>query len=87
PFSDIDEAIHIANGRDYGLAAAVWTQNQRTADLFSRKVRTGTCWINCYEYFDTVAPWGGRKLSGMGRELGIEGIQQFLETKTIVRVY
>jgi acyl-CoA reductase-like NAD-dependent aldehyde dehydrogenase len=87
PFSDLDEAIHIANDRDFGLAAAVWTRNQKTADLFARKLRTGTCWINCYEYFDTVAPWGGRKLSGTGRELGVQGIEAFLEEKTIVRVY
>ncbi len=87
PFSNIDEAIYIANDRDFGLAAAVWTRCERTSDYFSRKVRAGTCWVNCYEYFDTVAPWGGRKLSGTGRELGFEGIEQFLETKTIVRVY
>jgi aldehyde dehydrogenase (NAD+) len=87
PFSDIDEAIHIANDRDFGLAAAIWTRSERTSDHFLRKVRAGTCWVNCYEYFDTVAPWGGRKLSGIGRELGFEGIEQFLETKTIVRVY
>lgn len=87
PFSDIEEAIQITNDRNFGLAAAIWTRNQRTADLFSRKVRAGTCWVNCYEYLDTVAPWGGRKLSGSGRELGFEGIEQFLVTKTIFRVY
>jgi aldehyde dehydrogenase (NAD+) len=87
PFSDIDEAIHLANDRDFGLAAAIWTRNGRTSDYFARKVRAGTCWINCYEHLDTVAPWGGRKLSGTGRELGFEGIEQFLETKTVVRAY
>ena len=87
PFSDIDEAIHITNDGDFGLAAAIWTRSQRTADLFSRKVRAGTCWLNCYEYLDTVAPWGRRKLSGTGRELGFEGIEQFLVSKTIFRAY
>jgi acyl-CoA reductase-like NAD-dependent aldehyde dehydrogenase len=87
PFSDIDEAIHLANDRDFGLAAAIWTRNGKTSDYFARKVRAGTCWVNCYEYIDTVAPWGGRGLSGTGRELGYEGIEQFLETKTIIRVY
>lgn len=86
-FKDVDEAVHVANSRSYGLAAAVWTADSGKADAFSRSVRAGTCWVNCYEYFDTVAPWGGRKLSGSGRELGAEGIEQFLETKTVVRVY
>jgi acyl-CoA reductase-like NAD-dependent aldehyde dehydrogenase len=87
PFSDIDEAIHISNDRDFGLAAAIWTRSGKTSDHFMRKVRAGTCWINCYESFDPVASWGGRKLSGTGRELGFEGIEQFLETKTVIRVY
>jgi acyl-CoA reductase-like NAD-dependent aldehyde dehydrogenase len=87
PFSDIDEAIAIANERDFGLAAAIWTRSGKTSEHFARKVRAGTCWINCYEHLDTVAPWGGRKLSGTGRELGLEGIEQFLETKTVVRAY
>lgn len=87
PFSGLEEAIHIANDREFGLAAAIWTLNHREAEQFARETRAGTCWINCYEYFDTVAPWGGRKLSGQGRELGVEGIDEFLETKTIVRVF
>jgi aldehyde dehydrogenase (NAD+) len=87
PFSGPEEALHIANDREFGLAAAVWTGSEKTADLFARKLRAGTCWINCYEYFDTVAPWGGRKLSGTGRELGVQGIDGFLEDKTVVRVY
>lgn len=84
-FSGLDEAIRIANDRRFGLAAAIWTSDPKAAERFSCSVRTGTCWINCYEYFDTVAPWGGTKLSGMGRELGAEGLDEFLETKTVVR--
>lgn len=86
-FADLDEAIALANDRDFGLAAAIWTSNHAAADRFAARVRTGTCWINTYEYFDTVAPWGGRNLSGIGRELGEDGIRQFLESKTIVRAF
>jgi aldehyde dehydrogenase (NAD+) len=86
PFDGLDQAIEVANDRDFGLAAAVWTQDERSAAQFARRVRSGTCWINCYEYFDSVAPWGGRKLSGHGRELGARGLGEFLESKTIVRV-
>src|SRR5262249_11418686 len=78
PFSDIDEAIALSNDRTYDLAAAIWTRNGQTAEIFARNVRAGTCWINCYEHFDPGAPWGRRKLSGVGRELGLEGIEPFL---------
>ncbi len=87
PFSDIDEAIHLANDREFGLAAVLWTRSGRTSEYFAQRVRAGTCWINCYGHFDPVASWGGSKLSGIGRELGFEAIEQFLETKTIVRMH
>jgi aldehyde dehydrogenase (NAD+) len=86
PVSGVDEAIAVANDRTFGLAASIWTRDPAAAERFARAVRAGTCWINCYEYFDSVAPWGGRKLSGVGRELGVEGIDAFLETKTVVTV-
>lgn len=87
PFTSLDEAIAIANDREYGLAAAIWTSNTRSSEHFAQHVRAGTCWINGYGIFDPVAPWGGRKLSGWGRELGTEGIEPFLVNKTIIRTY
>jgi aldehyde dehydrogenase (NAD+) len=84
-FDDLDAAIGLANDTCYGLAAAIWTNRVADSERFVREVRAGTCWVNCHGYFDTVAPWGGRKQSGYGRELGREGIEAFLETKTVFR--
>lgn len=85
PFKTLDEAIQRANASDFGLAAAVWTRTPSSAERFARECRAGTCWVNCYAMFDTTAPWGGIKASGLGRELGREGIDGFLEPKTIFR--
>jgi aldehyde dehydrogenase (NAD+) len=84
-FDSVDEAIAIANGTSYGLACAVWTRDTRKSEQFVRYVQSGTCWVNCYGYFDTVSPWGGRKASGYGRELGRDGIEGYLETKAVFR--
>jgi aldehyde dehydrogenase (NAD+) len=85
PFSNFDQAIEMANDTKFGLAAAIWTKTDSLAERFIRECRVGTCWVNCYGYFDTVAPWGGMKLSGRGRELGRDGVDAFLETKTVFR--
>jgi len=84
-FEGLDEAIRIANDSNYALAAAVWTASVDNAQKFRKKVRTGTVWINCYGWFDTVSPWGGRGLSGQGKELGKEGLEEFLTTKAVFR--
>lgn len=83
-FKDIEEVIKRANDTDYGLAAAIWTNQKSNYDNFINNIKAGTCWINCYGIIDTVAPWGGYKQSGYGKELGYEGIEDFLETKIIV---
>lgn len=84
-YTTFDDAVRLANDRDFGLAAAVYTSDRALAARFEREVRTGTCWVNTYEYFDTLMPWGGRKLSGWGRELGADGLNEYLETKSVVR--
>jgi aldehyde dehydrogenase (NAD+) len=84
-FDSLEEAIAIANGTSYGLAAAIWTRSSAQSERFVREVRTGTCWVNCYGYFDSTSPWGGRKMSGYGRELGRDGVEGFLETKVVFR--
>jgi aldehyde dehydrogenase (NAD+) len=83
PFKSLDEVVKRANRTDYGLAAAVWTRDIKKALAVSNSVRAGTVWVNCYNVLDTRAPFGGFKQSGIGRELGEYGLQQYTEVKTV----
>ena len=67
----------------YGLAAGVWTRDIGKALAIANSVRAGTVWVNCYDVFDAAAPFGGFKQSGIGRELGEYGLQQYTEVKTV----
>jgi len=82
-FQDLDEIVARANKTFYGLAAGVWTRDVAKAHYLAKKIKAGTIWINCYDVFDAAAPFGGFKMSGMGRELGEEGLRAYLETKTV----
>ena len=82
-FKDMDELVDRANRTIYGLAAAVWTQGISKAHYIANNVRAGTVWINCFDVFDAAAPFGGFKQSGIGRELGEYGLQQYSEIKTV----
>ncbi len=83
-FKDMSEVIKRANATNYGLAAAVWTQDINKAHRIADAVRAGTVWVNCYDAFDAAAPFGGFKQSGQGRELGAKGLDGYTETKTVV---
>ena len=83
PFKTIDEVVARANRTEYGLAAAVWTRDIKKAHAVADSVRAGTVWVNCYNVLDTRAPFGGFKQSGIGRELGEYGLQQYTEVKTV----
>ena len=82
-FKEIEEVVDRANRTEYGLAAAVWTQDVGKAHAIANKVRAGTVWVNCFDVFDAAAPFGGFKQSGIGRELGEYGLQQYTEVKTV----
>jgi aldehyde dehydrogenase (NAD+) len=82
-FKDVDEVIARANNTNYGLAAGVWTRDIKKALAVANGVRAGTLWVNCYHVLDTRAPFGGFKQSGMGRELGEYGLQEYTEVKTV----
>jgi aldehyde dehydrogenase (NAD+) len=82
-FKGTDEIVDRANKSFYGLAAAVWTKDVGRAHDFAKRIKAGTVWVNCYNVFDAGAPFGGFKMSGMGRELGEEGLRSYTETKTV----
>ncbi|MBV8847264.1 MAG: aldehyde dehydrogenase [Bryobacterales bacterium] len=83
PFDDEDEAVRIANGTVYGLAAGVWTTSIRRALLMSERLEAGTVWINTYRAVSYMSPFGGYKRSGIGRESGLDAIREYLQTKSV----
>ena len=83
PFASVDEVVAMSNDNEYGLAAAVWTNDVKKAMLTARALRAGVVWINDSQPAPTEMPWGGYKQSGIGRELGKHGVEDFLESKSV----
>jgi (Z)-2-((N-methylformamido)methylene)-5-hydroxybutyrolactone dehydrogenase len=83
PFDDEDDALAIANDSPYGLAAGVWTSDIGRAIRMSERIEAGTVWVNCYRAVSFMAPFGGYKRSGIGRESGQEAIDAYLQTKSV----
>lgn len=83
-FKTVDEVIERANLNKYGLAAGVVTKDINNALQVANSLRAGTVWINCYDVFDSCAPFGGYNMSGNGRELGEYGLQAYTEVKNVV---
>jgi aldehyde dehydrogenase (NAD+) len=81
-YRDEDHALELANGTDYGLAGGVWAADEETAVAFARRMDTGQVDINGGR-FNPQAPFGGYKGSGIGRELGRHGLEEFLRTKSL----
>jgi betaine-aldehyde dehydrogenase len=84
-FDDEAEALHLANDSPFGLAAAVMSRDDARCERVARGLRAGIVWINCSQPTFTEAPWGGYKQSGIGRELGEWGFDNYLETKQLTR--
>jgi betaine-aldehyde dehydrogenase len=82
-FDSEDDAIKIANDTEYGLAAGIWTKNVNRAARVAQQIRAGIVWVNTYHPTFNELPWGGFKQSGIGRELGVYGIDEYLETKQV----
>ena len=83
PFKDEDEAIAIGNDVVFGLAAGIWTQSIRRATELPKRLQAGTVWVNMYRAVSYMAPFGGYKQSGLGRENGQEAIREYMQTKTV----
>ena len=82
-FSGLEDLAQIGNNTPYGLGAGVFTQNIATAHRAAKQLRAGNVWVNCYGFTDKSLPFGGYKQSGFGREGSIEGIEAFLEKKSV----
>jgi aldehyde dehydrogenase (NAD+) len=83
PFDDDEEAVAIANGTLYGLAAGVWTQSIRRALTMAEQLEAGTVWVNTYRAVSYMSPFGGYKRSGIGRESGLSAIRGYLQEKSV----
>jgi aldehyde dehydrogenase (NAD+) len=83
PFKTEEEAIQIANNTIYGLAGGVWTQDIKRALRIAKAIKVGYVWVNTYGGIIPETPYGGLKQSGIGKELGKEGLDLYLETKTV----
>jgi len=83
PFDTEEEAVALANDSPYGLAAGVWTKDVKRAHRVARRLAAGTVWVNTYNRYDAVAPFGGYKQSGFGRLLGESALEGYTQTKTV----
>lgn len=87
PFDTEDEAVALANGLEYGLAAGFWTRDMSRVRRVSRKLQAGSIWVNTYRAINLRVPFGGYKQSGLGRENGVEALDEFSQVKSIVQEY
>jgi aldehyde dehydrogenase (NAD+) len=82
-FKDLDEVVPRANNTFYGLAAAVWTRDVGKAHAMARKLKAGTVWVNTYNMVSSLSPFGGYKMSGFGRELGVHALELYTQVKSV----
>lgn len=83
-FSDMAEVMEKANDTEYGLAASIWTRDLKLAHTIAAQVQAGLVWVNCHGVSDPGIAFGGYKQSGWGRENGWEGLEQYLESKSVI---
>lgn len=83
-FDDLDEVAKAANDTCFGLGAGVWTRDVATMHKLAAKIKSGTVWGNCHAVIDAALPFGGYKESGIGREQGRQGVEAYLETKSVI---
>ncbi len=87
PYDDIEDLVAKANDSKYALAASIWSQNISKINMLIPRIQAGTVWVNCHGVFDPNLPFGGRKLSGIGKEHGKAALNLFTEEKTVCVAY
>ena len=83
PFTDVDEVIRRANAPTFGLGSGVWTRDVSKAHRLAKRIRAGSVWVNCYQAMDPAVPFGGYKMSGYGRESGLQQLDEYLNVKAV----
>ncbi len=82
-FDDIDEVIVRANATSFGLGSGAWTRDVSKANRLAKAIRAGSVWVNCYQAMDPAVPFGGYKMSGYGRESGLQHLEEYLNVKAV----
>jgi aldehyde dehydrogenase (NAD+) len=83
PFHDVDELVARANSTIFGLGSGVWTRDVSKAHRLAKAIRAGSVWVNCYQAMDPAVPFGGYKMSGYGRESGLQHMEEYLNVKAV----
>jgi aldehyde dehydrogenase (NAD+) len=83
PFDDIEEVVQRANATMFGLGSGVWTKDVSKAHRLAKAIRAGSVWVNCYQAMDPAVPFGGYKMSGYGRESGLQQMEEYLNVKAV----
>jgi acyl-CoA reductase-like NAD-dependent aldehyde dehydrogenase len=81
--ADLDEISRRANATNFGLGSGVWTRDVSKAHRLAKAIRAGSVWVNCYQAMDPAVPFGGYKMSGYGRESGLQQFEEYLNVKAV----
>ncbi|MBM3104244.1 aldehyde dehydrogenase family protein [Pseudomonas sp. V1] len=84
PFDDLDEVVRLANDNPYGLGASIWSNDLSAVHRMIPRIKSGSVWVNCHSALDPALPFGGYKLSGVGREMGAAAIEHYTELKSVL---